>query len=72
MRLLCKQQLPEDYCRLLLIDAFNSSNEDNRTTLMWEVRQECLIGIQFTFNCYRHWATLVIQDEGGGGALPLQ
>ena len=30
------------------------------------VRHEWPSGAQFTFNCYRHWATLVVRDTGDG------
>ena len=30
------------------------------------VWHEWPIGAQFTFNCYRHWAILVVRDMGGG------
>ena len=32
--------------------------------MLWDVRNECHGGAQFTFNCYRHWATLVVRDTG--------
>ena len=31
--------------------------------MLWAVRPS---GAQFTFNCYRHWATLVVRDIGYG------
>ena len=34
--------------------------------MLWDVRHEWPIGAQFTFNCYRHWATLVVRDSGDG------
>ena len=34
--------------------------------MLWAVRHECPSGAQFTFNCYRHWATLVVRDTGDG------
>ena len=34
--------------------------------MLWAVRHECPSGAQFTFNCYRHWATLVVRDIGDG------
>ena len=33
----------------------------------WTVRFKWLSGDQFTYNCYHHWATLVICDAGGMG-----
>ena len=34
--------------------------------MLWDVRHESPSGAQFTFNCYRHWATLVVRDTGDG------
>ena len=33
---------------------------------MWVVCHEWPSGTQFNFNCYLHWATLVIRGGGGG------
>ena len=49
---------------MLLIDARNSFNEENRTDILWAVRHEWPSGAQFTFNCYRQWATLVVRETG--------
>ena len=32
--------------------------------MLWDVRHEWPSGAHFTFNCYHHWATLVVQDTG--------
>ena len=69
MRLLWKQHVQEEDCRLLLIDARNAFNEENRTATLWEVRHEWPSGAWFAFNCYRHWATLVIKAGDGTGHL---
>ena len=38
--------------------------------MLWAVRHEWISGAQFTFNCYRHWATMVVQDtKDGSGHL---
>ena len=34
--------------------------------MLWAVRHEWPSGTQFTFNCYRHLATLVVRDIGDG------
>ena len=34
--------------------------------MLWAVRHEWPSGAQFTFNCYRHWATLVVWDTRDG------
>ena len=46
----------------LLIDARNAFNKENRTAMLLSVWHEWTGGAQFTFNCYRHWATLVVRD----------
>ena len=35
----------------------------------WAVRYEWPSGTQFYFNCYCHWATLVVRNAGGSGHL---
>ena len=34
--------------------------------MLWSVRHEWPSGVQFTFNYYRHWSTMVVRDIGGG------
>ena len=34
--------------------------------MLWSVQHEWPSGAHFTFNCYRHWATLVVWDTGDG------
>ena len=34
--------------------------------MLWAVRHECTSGAQFTFNCYLHWATLMVRYTGYG------
>ena len=34
--------------------------------MLWAVQHEWPSGAQFTFNCYRNWATLVVRDTGDG------
>ena len=46
----------------LLIDARNAFNEENQTAMIWAVHHKWPNGAHFTFNCYRHWATLVVMD----------
>ena len=68
MRLLCKQHYQEEDWGFLLIDARNAFNEENRTAMLWAVRYEWPSGAQFTYNCYRHWSTLVVRNtEDGSG-----
>ena len=66
MRLMWEQHSKEEDWGFLLIDARNSFNEENRTAMLWAVRHEWPGGAQFTFNCYRHWATLVVRDTADG------
>ena len=36
--------------------------------MLWAVRNEWPSGAQFTFNCYCHWATILVQEsEDGSG-----
>ena len=49
----------------LLVDARNAFNEGNRTAILWTVRHLWPSGARFAFNCYRHWAMLVIRGEAG-------
>ena len=71
MRLLWQQHSQEEDWGFLLIDAWNAFNEENRTAILWYLWHEWISGAQFTFNLYRHWATLVVRDteEGSGHFL---
>ena len=66
MCVLWEEHSQEEDWGFLLIDAHNAFNEENRTAMLWAVRHEWPSGAQFTFNCYRHWATLVVRDIGDG------
>ena len=66
MRVLWEEHQTEEDWGFLLIDARNAFNEENRTAMLWDVWHEWPSGAQFTFNCYRHWATLVVWDTGDG------
>jgi hypothetical protein len=57
----------DDY-GFLLVDAKNAFNELNRTTMLWVVRHEWLLGARFVFNCYRHHTIMVIRGNNGSGA----
>ena len=69
MRLLWKQHDQDEEWGFLLIDARNEFNEENCTSMVWVVRHECPSGARLSFNCYRHWATLVIRAGDGTGHL---
>ena len=66
MRVLWDEHKAEEDWGFLLIDARNTFNEENQIAMLWAVRNEWPRGAQFTFNCYRQWATLVVRDTGGG------
>ena len=34
--------------------------------MLWAVRKKCPSGAHFMFNCYRHWAILMVRDTGDG------
>ena len=65
--LLWKQHAQVEDWGFLLIDARNAFNEENRTAMLWVVRHEWISGACFEFNCYRHYATLVIRTGDGTG-----
>ena len=66
MRVLFEEHRKEKDWGFLLIDARNAFNEENRTAMLWAVRYEWPSNAQFTFNCYRHWSTLLVGDIGDG------
>ena len=66
------QHSQEEDWGFLLIDTRNAFNEENRTAMLWAVRHEWPSGAQFTFNCYRHWATLVVRNTEDGSGHFLQ
>ena len=68
MRVLWKEHQTEEDWKFLLIDARNTFNEEKRKAILWDVRNEWPNGAQFTVNCYRHWATLVVWDTGNGSS----
>ena len=68
MRVLWEEHSLEEDWGVFLLDARNASNEENQTSMLWDVRHEWPSGAQFTFNRYRHWATLVVRDTGGGSS----
>ena len=58
--------LPRGEIEFLPIDAQNAFKEKNWTSMLWAVRHEWTSGAHFTFNFYRHWATLVVRDLEDG------
>jgi hypothetical protein len=59
----------EEEWGFLLIDAKNAFNELNRIVMLWIIRHEWPAGARFTFNCYKHWGTLVIRTNDGTGTF---
>ena len=47
-----------------LADACYGFNELSRLAMLWTVRHRCLAGARFAFNCYRHWAQLLLRQPG--------
>ena len=66
MRVLWEEHKKKEDWGFLLIDARNAFNEENRTAMLWAVWHEWTGSAQFTFNCYRHWATLVVRNTTDG------
>ena len=66
MRVLWEEHRKEEDWGFLLIDARNAFNEENRTAILWALQHDWPSGALFTFNCYRHWSTLVVRDIGDG------
>ena len=63
---LFEEHRKEEDWGFLLIEACNAFNEENRTAMLWAAQNEWPSGAQFTFNCYHHWATLVVRYIGYG------
>ena len=47
-----------------LIDARNGFNELIRLSVIWTVRHRWPAGAIFAFNCYKHWAQLLLRQPG--------
>ena len=47
-----------------LADACNGFNELSPLEMMWTVRHRWTAGTRFAFNCYRHWAQLLLRQTG--------
>ena len=48
----------------MLVDARNCFNELSRLVMLWNVRHRWPAGARFLFNCYRHWAQLLLCQTG--------
>ena len=47
-----------------LVDARNEFNKLNRLAMLWTVHHRWATGVRFTFNCYKHWAQLLLRQPG--------
>ena len=67
MQLLWKHHY--QYWRFILIDAHKTLNEENHTSMLWDVWFKWPSGARFTFNFYCYCDTLMICNVGGTGCL---
>ena len=56
--------LDAELSRTTLVDARNGFNELRRLVMLWTVRHRWPAGARLTFNCYRHWAQLILCHPG--------
>ena len=47
-----------------LVDARNRFNKLSRLAMLWTVLHRWPAGERFTFNCYGHWAQLILRQPG--------
>ena len=47
-----------------LVDARNGFKELSWLAMLWTVRHRWPVGARFSFNCYRHWAQLLLHQPG--------
>ena len=47
-----------------LVDACNGFNELSRLAMLWTVQHRWRDGAIFSFNCYKHWAQLLLRQPG--------
>ena len=47
-----------------IVDSCNGFNELIRLEMLWTVRHRWPEGTRFAFNCYRHWAQLLLRQPG--------
>ena len=45
-----------------LVDVRNGFDDLIRLAMLWTVRHRCPAGARFAFNCYRHWAKLLLRQ----------
>ena len=44
-----------------IVDVHNGFNELSRLAMLWTVRHRWPAGAKFAFNCYKHWAQLLLR-----------
>ena len=54
-----------------LVDTHSGFSELIRLAMLWTVRPLCPAWARFTFNCYRHWAQLLIRQPGNEPVILL-
>ena len=54
-----------------LVDALNVFNELSRLAMLWTVCHCWTAEARFTFNCYRHWAQLLLRQPGDAPVILL-
>ena len=47
-----------------LVDVRNGFDKLSRLAMLWTVRHLWLTGARFEFNCYKHWAQLLLRQPG--------
>ena len=47
-----------------IVDACNGFNKLSRLEMLWTVQHRWPAGARFTFNCYKHWAQLILRQLG--------
>ena len=47
-----------------LVDSCNGFNELSRLSVLWTVQHRWPAGARFAFNCYKHWAQLLLRQPG--------
>jgi hypothetical protein len=63
VELLWESMKDKDKWGFLLIDAKNAFNKGNQMGMLWTIRHKWPSGARFTFNCYKHWGTLVLRGK---------
>ena len=48
----------------MLVDACIGFNDLIRFAMLWTVRHRWPSGARFAFNCYKHWAQLLLRQPG--------